>query len=33
VNIYELRDGKLARSRAFFAPEFDAPDWRAPFRE
>ena len=33
VNLYELRDGKLARSRAFFAPEFEPPDWRAPFRE
>lgn len=33
VNLYELRDGRLARSRAFFAPDFDPPDWRAPFRE
>ena len=33
VNIYELRDGKVAHSRSFFAPEFEPPDWRAPFRE
>jgi ketosteroid isomerase-like protein len=33
VNIYELRDGRIARSRAYFAPVFEAPDWRAPFRE
>lgn len=33
VNLYELRAGKMARSRAFFAPDFDPPDWRAPYRE
>jgi ketosteroid isomerase-like protein len=33
INLYELRDGRIARSRAFFAPDFEAPDWRAPFRE
>ncbi|MEO8251704.1 MAG: nuclear transport factor 2 family protein [Chloroflexota bacterium] len=33
INIYELRDGRIARARNFFAPEFDPPDWRAPFRE
>jgi ketosteroid isomerase-like protein len=33
VNIYELRDGRVSRSRSFFAPELAAPDWRAPFRE
>jgi len=33
INIYELRDGLIARSRTYFAPDFDAPDWRAPFRE
>ena len=33
VNLYELRDGKIAHSRSFFAPEFEPPDWRAPFRE
>ena len=31
--LYELRDGKIARSRSYFAPEFDPPDWRAPYRE
>ncbi|MGH2428569.1 MAG: nuclear transport factor 2 family protein [Candidatus Limnocylindria bacterium] len=33
VNIYEVRDGRIARSRTFFAPEFEPPDWRAPFRD
>ena len=32
VNLYELRDGRLARWRMFFAPEFEPPDWRGPFR-
>ena len=33
INLYELRDGLLYRCRTFFAPDFDPPDWRAPFRE
>lgn len=33
VNLYRLRDGKIAHTRTFFAPEFEPPDWRAPFRE
>jgi ketosteroid isomerase-like protein len=33
LNIYRLHDGKIAHSRSFFAPEFEAPDWRAPYRE
>jgi SnoaL-like domain len=33
INLYELRDGLIARSRYYFAPEFEAPDWRAPYRE
>jgi len=33
LNLYEIRDGLLGRQRTFFAPEFEAPDWRAPFRE
>ena len=33
INIYELRDGLIWRSRSFFAPDFEAPDWRAPWRE
>ena len=32
VNLYELRDGKIAYSRTYFAPDFEAPDWRAPYR-
>ena len=33
INIYELRDGLIWRSRSFFAPDFEAPDWRAPWRD
>jgi ketosteroid isomerase-like protein len=33
VVIYELRDGRIARSMSFFAPQFAAPAWRAPFVE
>lgn len=33
INVYELRDGRIIRSRTYFAPFFEAPEWRAPFRE
>jgi hypothetical protein len=33
VTLYEADGDRIARSQVFFAPEFDAPDWRAPFRE
>ena len=33
INLFELRDGRIARSRSYFAPDFEAPDWRAPYRE
>lgn len=33
VNIFEVRDGKIERSRTFFAPEFEPPDWRRPFHD
>jgi hypothetical protein len=33
INLYELRDGRIGRARAYFAPDFEAPDWRAPYRE
>ena len=32
LNLYELRDGRIGRSRSYFASDFDAPDWRAPYR-
>ena len=32
VNLYE-RDGRIKRSRTFFAPDFEAPDWRSQYRE
>ena len=33
IGFYELRDGRIARATTFFAPEFEAPEWRAPFVE
>jgi hypothetical protein len=33
VNLYRLRDGKMAHARTFFAPEFEPPEWRAPYRD
>jgi SnoaL-like domain len=33
VAIIELRDGKVLRQRTYFAPPFDAPDWRAQWVE
>ena len=33
VNLVELRDELVSRVRAYFAPDFPAPDWRAPYRE
>lgn len=33
VNLYELRDGLISRSRTYFAQDFEAPEWRAPYRE
>ena len=31
--LYELRNGRISRMRTFFAPDFEAPEWRAPYRE
>lgn len=33
VNVYELRDGRVTRLRAYFAPDFEPPEWRASYRE
>jgi ketosteroid isomerase-like protein len=33
VDVYELRDGLLSLVRVYFAPEFAAAEWRAPYRE
>ena len=33
LNIFEVRDGRISRSRAYFAQDFPAPDWRGPYRE
>ena len=31
ITIYEIVDGRIAKARLFFAPEFEPPEWRAPF--
>ncbi len=31
IILYDLRGDKVAKSTAFFAPTFDAPDWRKPY--
>ena len=31
IIFYELRDGLIVRNRTFFAPDFEPPDWRAPY--
>ena len=33
INLFEVRDGRIRRSRSYFAPDFEAPEWRAPYRE
>ena len=31
VDLIELEDGKVHRETVYWAPPFDAPDWRRPF--
>jgi hypothetical protein len=31
--VYELRGDKIAHSTMLFAPSFEPPDWREPYRE
>jgi hypothetical protein len=31
LNVYELREGRIGSSRSYFAPDFEAPEWRAPY--
>ncbi len=33
ITLYQLRDGRIARATTFFAPEYPAPEWRAPYVE
>ena len=33
IGFTTIRDDKIARQVAYFAPEFPAPEWRAPFTE
>jgi hypothetical protein len=32
LNLYELDGPRIKRARAYFAEDFEAPDWRAPYR-
>ena len=31
VDLFELRDGRILRETVYWAPPFEAPDWRRPF--
>jgi len=31
INLYELEAGLISRTRVFFAPEFEAPEWRSRY--
>lgn len=33
IGFYHLRDGRFDRATVYFAPEFEAPSWRAPYVE
>ena len=33
VDLMELRDGLVHRETVYWAPPFEAPDWRRPFVE
>jgi ketosteroid isomerase-like protein len=33
VTHFETDGDRISHSRVFFAPEFEGPEWRAPFRE
>jgi SnoaL-like domain len=33
INFVELRGGLIVHLRSYFAPDFEAPDWRAPYRD
>ena len=33
IQLVEVHDGQIDRVNAYFAEPFEAPDWRAPYRE
>ncbi len=33
IQLIQMKDGKIYRVTSFYAPEFEAPDWRAPYVE
>jgi hypothetical protein len=33
VTMFELTDGKQSHASLYFAPEFEAPDWRKPYAD
>jgi hypothetical protein len=32
INLYEISGDRISRSRTYFAPLFEPPEWRAPYR-
>jgi hypothetical protein len=33
IGLWELKDGRLWRGTTYYAPRFEAPEWRAPYVE
>lgn len=33
IQLIRVKDGKIYRVTSFYAPQFDAPDWRTPYVE
>jgi hypothetical protein len=33
IQIFRVRDGRIRELTSYFAEPFDAPEWRAPYRE
>ncbi len=33
IQIVELREGRISKTTSWYAPSFEAPEWRAPFVE
>ena len=33
VDVDVAREGRIGDSRSYFAPDFEPPEWRAPYRD
>ena len=33
ISMFELDDGRMTHATLYFAPTFDAPEWRRPYRD